>query len=175
MLKSTTPRCDRQYTFYDSNGEFTICPISVNKEWQIVFWNFNTANSVNYTLKEFSEMYENNLVSEKIIEPKFMRDKQIRNSNKFYAVARGRLDFFITYEKYFLWPVVWDFDGACYGEFDNFGDAMEFLRTTDERLPESARLIESSLTEVEHRIIEHYRTLSKAEKKIFCDKIFIDK
>ncbi len=165
MLKRIAPRCDRQYTFYDDNQEFTVCPLSVNSEWKIVFWNVNTKNSVSYTLQEFEYLYQNCLVREKEIIPSFLHDKKIRNSEKFYTVARGRLDFFITNKKYFANPLIWDYDCVCYGEFDNFGDALEFLKETDERLPESARMIETSLTDTETKLITKYRSLSKNDRR----------
>lgn len=171
MLKRIAPRCDRQYTFYDNNGEFTVKPMAVNSQWQIVFWNVDTKASVNYSLPEFEYLYQNRLVREKEIIPKFLTDKDFRKSEKFYAVARGRIDFFITNKKPFANPLIWDFEGACYGEFENFGDALEFLRETDERLPESARYVESSLTDNEMEIIKYYRSLSKEEKRRFRQEV----
>lgn len=172
MIKRISPRCDRQYTFYDTNGEFSVYPLSMNSKWEIVFWNVNTKNSVNYSLTEFEDFYLNCLVREKEITPGFLRDKQFRNSETFYAVARGRLDFFITHKKAFAAPAYWDYEGALYGEFDNFGDALDFLRESDNRCPESARFVETSLTDNEMQIVQYYRRLSKAKKKSFRDRLF---
>ncbi|MBE5742976.1 MAG: hypothetical protein E7360_06665 [Clostridiales bacterium] len=173
MLKRIAPRCDRQYTFNDSDHEFTICPIAVNSKWEIVFWNVNTKNSVPFSLKEFDYLYQNCLVREKEIIPGFLRKKEIRNSEKFYAVARGRLDFFITNKKHFANPLIWDYEGACYGEFDNFGDALDFLYRIDTENPESVRFIETSITETETMLISKYRSLSKNDRKQVRD--FIEK
>ena len=174
MLKNIVPRCDRSYTFCDTNGEFTLYPMSVNSQRQIVFWNVNTKASVNYTLNEFEYLYKNYLIREKKIRPSFLKNKNLFNSKKLYAVARGRLDFFITDKKYYATPLYWDFDGACYGEFDNFIDALNFLNEIDVRSPESARFVESSLTDNEMKIIEYYRALPKEEKKKFRASLFGD-
>ena len=173
MLKRIAPRCDRQYTFYDSNGEFTLRPKFVDNNREIVFSNVVTRNDVKYTLSEFTELYENNLIREVIVNPPFLRNSALKQSEKFYAVARGRVDFFITNKSYLCWNAVWEFDGAWYQEFDNFGDALDFLREIDERLPESARFIESSLTDNEMKIIQYYRKLSKAEKRDFRESLDI--
>lgn len=170
MLKRIAPRCDRQYTFYDSNGEFTLRPMSANKERQIVFFNVNTHKSVNYYLSEFKDLYQNCFIREEEIIPGFLTKKEFRQSEKFYAVVRGRVDFYMTNKKQFVEPIICGIDGVYYEEFDNFGDAVEFLRNTDEYM----RFIENHLTDEEIKIIQHYRKLSKEDKKSFHKSISIE-
>lgn len=162
------PRANTFYTFAVDNEKFTIVPAYVNANGVIVFNSLSRRNYF-FTLEEFKELYINNLVDEKEKVPSPREEYDFYENKKVYAVARGRIDNYLTANSKYCKNAVQNYPGAIFKAFDHLYDARDFLYkyNLDDSIGEP--LLVRDLSEKERDLFKLFCCLSEEAQDLLIE------
>lgn len=166
--KRIVPRANTFYTFSKDGEKITIVPSFVTKGGSIIF-NSVSKQTYSFSLSRFEEMYTHNLVSEKEKIIPFRDGNEFFKNKSVYAVARGRIDNYLTANPNLYKNAIKNYPQAIHKPFDNYFDARDFLSKYNFNDSLNEPLLVKDLSEKEKTLFQLFSCLSENTKDLLIE------